>query len=262
MEEILASMSTLVPPYDRCMNDMALPQALCPNDLNPFPRDPLHEALGLPLAAGLSYGELSGFVAQDHPGIVIPESLDRAIASRRHEYRAGRAHASLALRAAGFARQIYPEQDRDRLPAWPTGWLGSISHSGDRVAAVAIGREHVDAVGIDVQERKADPSIVAISPYVAQPHELALLTTLDELTAVLLAFSAKEALYKAIYPHMRRFQDFDAAILRGVTSGALQLELAHDWSGDWRAKALLEVHYAIQPDYIYCACVSWGTSSP
>jgi len=55
-------------------------------------------------------------------------------------------------------------------------------------------------------------------------------------------FSAKEALYKALFPSVAHFQDFDAASFCGHEPGAVLLRLIHDWSSCWPADTLIRVH--------------------
>ena len=79
-----------------------------------------------------------------------------------------------------------------------------------------------------------------IAGHVLRDEERARIGRLDSITEreeVLLRFSAKEALYKALYPQTLQFQGFGAAKLTKVSapSAQFQIELTCDWSDAYRA---------------------------
>jgi len=142
-------------------------------------------------------------------------SLERAVESRRREFRAGRTvarHAMLSLAAPSAAIAVRA----DRSPAWPHGLVGSISHCDDLCIA-AVGR--IDqgwlAIGIDVEARAALlPELVA---EVCGPEEQDWLTGLpiaDRGVFARLIFSAKECAYKCQHTLSSRLLDFNALTTR------------------------------------------------
>jgi len=145
-----------------------------------------------------------------------PPQLDHAVPKRRLEFAAGRHCAVRAL------RRLEPSWTEGAItigeqgaPAWPAGIVGAITH-GHGFAAAAVARTR-DALGVGVDtERVMDPSTVQeIATDVATPRELdALRADLDAVTLLTVVFSAKESLYKCLYPLVRRFFDFhDVAIV-------------------------------------------------
>jgi enterobactin synthetase component D len=98
--------------------------------------------------------------------------------------------------------------DERGAPVLPTGVAGSISHKG----AVAVALVAVDAVarlGIDLEIPSSRTRDIAAR--VLRPEELAELEGLradERASAVLLRFSAKEAVYKALDPFVRRYVGF------------------------------------------------------
>jgi enterobactin synthetase component D len=193
------------------------------------------------------------------PSATLPPPLRSASAKRKTEYLAGRHCAFAALRAAACDAPAPPAMGADRLPQWPSGWLGSITHSsGEAIAAVS----RVDAtrlLGIDVETLIEPASVDGIAALVAQEGELALL--LDQISgctpsqALTILFSAKESLYKALYPDTQRFMDFSAARVQAFTPGSrrLTLSLTEDWHPVWRTGSLLSVNYAMRRDRVYTA---------
>ncbi|WP_332608251.1 4'-phosphopantetheinyl transferase family protein [Achromobacter sp. ESBL13] len=187
---------------------------------------------------------------------------------RRAEFVAGRVCAWRALQEAGAKRvgakkagatdqgPVLPVDQR--LPVWPAGWLGSISHSGAWAVAAVASAARCQALGLDLQDLIAPQTVVDVQPLVATERELARMAAhLDRGHALTLLFSAKEALYKALYPRLRRFQDFDAAELTAMRASRAEvtLTLTRDWDdAEWRAGQALSVRYAWVADGVLTAC--------
>ena len=143
--------------------------------------------------------------------LLYPEeavAVVNAVTRRRAAYAAGRLCARAALAAWGAAPGPIPSRP-DRSPAWPDGYAGSISHCPDRCVAVAAPLSTVASLGIDVElARLADANLYR---HICRPEELAEWSARPELTLDLwaaLAFSAKEAYYKAHFPLAGTFLDF------------------------------------------------------
>ena len=126
---------------------------------------------------------------------------------RKAEFRAGRACAREALARLGFAGwPLLPAATRE--PKWPDGFVGSITHC-DRFCAAAVSKRDVCAgIGIDAEtiSRVSD----RIAPLVCTDGELrALLKCRTAGRKILLAliFSAKESVFKAVFPSTRLLFD-------------------------------------------------------
>jgi 4'-phosphopantetheinyl transferase EntD len=115
---------------------------------------------------------------------------------RQREFVLGRS----AMRAAlGQDVAILPD-DRG-APVMPAGWIGSISHKGD-VAAALIARDEGARVGLDLE--LAAPSRLPIERRILTARERESIVG----ARITLAFSIKEAIYKAIDPYVRRYVGF------------------------------------------------------
>lgn len=135
--------------------------------------------------------------------------VERAVASRRREFSTGRVLARRLL-----ARLGAPDgpilRSEDRVPIWPAGWGGSISHcTGLCVVAVApLARQR--GLGIDVEPD--EPVSDGIERVVCRGGEHAWIDAAPDASArarrVKLVFSVKEATYKAFYPELRTFWSF------------------------------------------------------
>lgn len=140
---------------------------------------------------------------------LLPEErayVERSVASRQAEFAAGRVLARQLLVEIGCGAPAIL-RDADRVPLWPEGVIGSISHT-EGACLVALSRDaSLRGVGVDVEgcsdrsarflERIATPAeraaIAARTPVADWPSRI---------------FSAKEAVYKACFPRLREFWGF------------------------------------------------------
>jgi len=136
----------------------------------------------------------------------------RAVDKRRWEFRAGRHCARLALAELGLTATALLSGP-DRAPVWPTGIVGSITHTGagSRAYAAAVVARASDVRALGVDAELAEPLAEGLLPRVLLPAEHAFVDTLPEPERGLVAmlhFSAKEAFYKCQYPLTQRFLGF------------------------------------------------------
>src|SRR6185295_16435570 len=83
---------------------------------------------------------------------------------------------------------------------------------------------------------------------------------------VTFAFSAKESLYKCLYPLVGKFMDFSAARVVAVTGhahserlvGELALELSVDWSPEFRAGRQFQARFLATERHVESAVVLWA----
>jgi len=184
----------------------------------------------------------------------LPERLRGASPKRRREFIAGRLCASIALSGAGYGGPAWLAQDSDGLPVWPKGWTGCISHSTSMVLAAACPTSTRRSLGLDIEELGTPRHAAEIASSVGQPRELALLGDWPSAVAVILLFSAKESLYKALFPRLRVFREFSAARLVAVSAGRLRLRLEEDWGTGWPAGRVVEVRHACRHNHVITAC--------
>ena len=150
----------------------------------------------------------------------LPDRLARAVSGRRASFLAGRWCAHEALRASvPHAAQTAIGMGEFREPLWPAGVLGSIAHTaGYALAAVAPG-DAVRAIGVDVERWLDDDAPARLGAALAGAGELdALVAQTGWPAARLLTvlFSAKESIYKCLFPDVRAYFGFEAAWLARV----------------------------------------------
>lgn len=122
-----------------------------------------------------------------------------AVERRQREFAIGRLAARLAIERLGSLAEPGPIPiGPGREPRWPPGHVGSISHTRDVVAA-AVGRaDTVPSIGIDVA---TDGSVAReLHRRILTSSEQAFAAANPDLDVATITFSAKEALYKALYP--------------------------------------------------------------
>lgn len=193
----------------------------------------------------------------------LDADLQPMSAKRRSDFLAGRVCAAQALEAAGAGRAAYVPRSADGLPVWPSGWVGSISHSAEWAAAAVAQADHCLALGLDIQERVSPRVMTEVLPLIASEPELARASPyFERRSALTLLFSAKEALYKALHPLTRTFQDFDGAELTLITPHRLQLTLTRSWGGGWEAGMVVWLQYAWQDDLVATLCALTPRESP
>lgn len=112
--------------------------------------------------------------------------------ARKAAYASGRrvAHAALAMLGEPSA----PVTSRGRQPRWPPGFVGSLAHSDTLAVAVAAHRDRVQGLGVDVEAegRVGARTAGRVLTYAERQRFSSAQWTL--------AFSAKEAVYKAVNP--------------------------------------------------------------
>ncbi len=155
--------------------------------------------------------------------IELPRQLIRAVPKRRLEFLAGRSCAVAALRRlVPDVRADAIPVGTDRAPVWPAGVLGALTHSdGFAAAAVALVKD-AHGVGLDSERIVSAEGLEAIATQAATAEEIvALGADLDEAVMLTLVFSAKESLFKCLYPRVRRYFDFHDATISDVSIGTL-----------------------------------------
>lgn len=124
-----------------------------------------------------------------------------ASALRRIEFILGRRAVSEGLKTLGLP-DAPPLLRVGRLPVWPPGVRGSVSHThiGGQiraVAAVTIDSE-IAALGVDIEGIR--PISARVLQRIAQPAELDWVRSGDSARRAIAVFAAREALFKALSP--------------------------------------------------------------
>lgn len=153
-------------------------------------------------------------------------AVAHAVNSRRREFATGRWCARRALIALGDPAAPIPRGERG-MPEWPPGVVGSITHcDGYRAAAVARATELL-ALGIDAEPGAPLPArmLAVIASPDERAHVAQLLAERPDVRWDRLLFCAKEAVFKAWWPLVRRPLGFDAAAVTLDPGGRFEARL-------------------------------------
>jgi len=177
------------------------------------------------------------------PGLLYPQEAEcvrNAVPKRRLEFTQGRLCARRLL--AGMGIRDFPLLARqDRSPIWPEGITGSISHCAG-LCAVALARTSVIAgLGLDVEA--AEPLEDTLLPLVCGAQERARLEQERESERGLVAkllFSAKESVFKCVYPVTGVFLEFHHCRIEFPrVAGTFIAEITHqEMAPPWRGLRL------------------------
>jgi len=152
-------------------------------------------------------GQLAGLKAG---GIVLPESLENAVLKRQVEFAAGRFCAREALQQLGCESRATLAIGQHRAPLWPAGYLGSISHGDGLAIAVVTTARSWRGLGIDMERILTNAAAEPLVEHLMTAAEQAVgnAAGLPLARWLSLVFSAKESLFKALYPGVGRYFDF------------------------------------------------------
>jgi 4'-phosphopantetheinyl transferase EntD len=129
-------------------------------------------------------------------------TITGAVESRRREFSSVRWLARQGLAEIGVAAQPIPPGP-DRAPVWPAGVVGSMTHSRSVCGAVVGSAEQYEGVGIDLELSEVD--VRDLGDMILSTSERQENLSEERLRLI---FSAKESVYKCIYPIHRIFLDF------------------------------------------------------
>jgi 4'-phosphopantetheinyl transferase EntD len=170
---------------------------------------------GLPwtVGVGLRGGrETHALPPRLHP--IEEEALGpRAVEGRRLFFALGRAAARDALRELEGTEPVAIPRAPSGEPVWPASIVGSISHSHEVAVAVVGRREDYAGLGVDVEDRARGPSPRA-ARLVCRPSEMDWVDPESGTDRLARLFSAKEAVFKALFPIEQVWLGFADAELR------------------------------------------------
>ncbi|MFH5066854.1 enterobactin synthase subunit EntD [Enterobacter cloacae complex sp. 2024EL-00215] len=151
--------------------------------------------------------------------------LTHAGRKRKTDHLAGRIAAAHALHALN--EHTLPGIGSGGEPLWPEGISGSITHSGVQAMAIAVRDQHL-LTGIDCEAILPEREAKEIKDGVinAQEETCLLQSGYPFGLALTLTFSAKESVFKALFPHAGVYMGFDCAQVIALDDKSLTLALS------------------------------------
>lgn len=177
----------------------------------------------------------------------LPHHAELANAGRKRkaEHLAGRIAAAHAL-PDHTVSGIGPSGE----PLWPDGVSGSITHSGTQAMAVVV-RAPDALVGIDCEAILPEREAREIQDGIIDSQEAMCLTRSDYPFALglTLAFSAKESLFKALFPRVKTYMGFDCARITRLNEKTLTLALTRP-QAEFKENTLFTVHWLLDGNQV------------
>ncbi len=134
-------------------------------------------------------------------------AVSRAVQKRRIEYGATRKLARALFAECGLGP--LPLLNRsDRSPIWPEGYVGAITHTNAWCGVALAGASVVAGLGIDAESNR--PMKLAIVERISTETERRQMRRCGHEPSAIgtLWFSAKESVYKCLFPSVQRFIGF------------------------------------------------------
>jgi len=161
--------------------------------------------------------------------VLFPEEqalVARAVAKRRHEFATTRTLARRALSGLGLA-PVAILRGKGGVPLWPAGVVGSMTHCTGYRCAVAAREGDVRSLGVDAEPNTPLPhGVLAV---ISNPAEREVLAELGgeplDVAWDRLLFSAKESVYKALFPLTQRWPEFTDATVAPASDGTFRANL-------------------------------------
>lgn len=219
----------------------------------------LTEQTSICLAPGLYQSNIIFNVAAYFPSLFHilgqpkPEVIENSALKRQAEYLAGRHAARCCLQELGVGAKPVPIGD-NRSPQWPEGTIGSITHSDNQAICIAKLRETGEFLGIDIENWLESSCAMKIRQIVLTPSDNLVLANhpLTERQLVTLLFSAKESIFKALYPFVNEYFGFDVVdvVEINLNQKYVNLMLNQTLSKSCRAGLVLKVIFEFNKDYV------------
>lgn len=184
-------------------------------------------------------------------GIPCPDGIKRSIDKRQSEFLAGRICARDALLMSGFTKADVPtiHIGSNRSPIWPQGYTGSITHTSSIAACVIAKSTQFNYLGLDIERIIPTSCLMDIASMVCNSTEWNRFTVsgLSKAEFITVIFSAKEALFKATYPKVLQYFDFDRATLTAWDSDSktIKLELCNSFAQQHQLPSSFLINYAL-----------------
>jgi enterobactin synthetase component D len=203
--------------------------------------------------------DLSAFFA--NLGNISLSAVADVMPKRRLDYLAGRYCARKALTDLSGRFDDEPlAVGADGAPRWPRGVVGSITHSGAIASAIVAYESEASGCGIDVEALSRGHVVATAADSIVTRDErrcLARRAGCDDNILLTIAFSAKESVFKCLYPRVgRRFDFLDATIVDLDPAGYFVARLDVDLSASIRAGLELTGRFASHDGNVYTALVT------
>ena len=156
-------------------------------------------------------GDLEPNLQEEFSKIIYDKAVDGFHPKRKNEFLLGRLCASKAYFNCTGKNLSQLISNQDRSPAWPSGVVGTISHNEFWVGA-AVAKDS-DLLGVGMDFEVMGRTKLELAKQIRSAGDIKTHSDFNDEELLTLIFSAKESLYKALYPTVKKFFGFeDAAV--------------------------------------------------
>lgn len=227
-------------------------------------------ASGLPIAGkGIAVVEAAFSRAEIGPELLhryqvaIPQGFEHMVAKRKCEYLAGRLCGYFAMEKLDHIWPGHIGQNDNGCPVWPSGVIGSISHTNRYAAACVASNQDYRNVGIDIENIMGETQAHNLCTHLFAGPDRRRQNRMPLNHYATLIFSAKEALFKAIYPEVGYLFGFSKAGLIELDDKTACFQIQDDLSPRWRKGARIKVAFNFTAACVYTAviirhCLHWA----
>ena len=130
--------------------------------------------------------------------------------------------------------------------------MGSISHSENKAIAIVSGVEECLGLGVDIQDYILPSERDSIVNLILNAQEQFICQEMPSDISFDIFFSAKESLYKALYPRsLDLFEHMDVEIIRvNESNSTLELRLLRNLKAYWLKGQTFTIHYIVASGYV------------
>ena len=165
-----------------------------------------------------------------HYKVPFPAALQTASVQRKADFLAGRITANLAFIKLGLPPQVI-EIGEHRHPVWPSSVRGSITHHSSSAYCMMILRPTGVVAGIspgiDLESYLSASESTSLASGILSSIEFELISANFSRfeRGLTLIFSAKESLFKALYPAVGHYFDFLDVQVSSINTDSRELQL-------------------------------------
>lgn len=191
--------------------------------------------------------------------VYFPDELKNSVNKRQAEFLAGRYSAKQALYHSGLWQSLQSTPTipvgKYRCPIWPTEIIGSITHNHITAACAVKVSTPDNYIGIDIEKHFTNETSNELESTILTPIEMTILQSnnISRNTATTLAFSAKESLFKALFPRVREYFGFDSAKIESINTECKQIciSLTEPFRKQHQLKSSYTCYYQFRKDSIF-----------
>jgi len=186
-------------------------------------------------------------------GVTLPEKMAKAVAKRKAEYVGGRLCAMQAIAACSGQQSTAVTSGDHGQPVWPQGLVGSITHTHGFAAAAVGNASRFASIGMDTEQVMTAEVMHNVRARICGPEDKFSVGSpfAPELYATLV-FSAKESLFKCLYPLVGKMFWFEDALIRLLPGeGGFTAELLSRLSGDFPAGRVIEGRFCLTTGLVH-----------